>query len=84
MERSRRVARVPGEQGHENVEREHVGDFGEPGAKNRSGDITEERGVTKHMGVDAKGRRSFESLDLRTQHLLLGKVERRKERSDWE
>ena len=58
--------------------------LGNQGAKNRSGNIAKEGLVAKQVGVDAKGRRSFESLDLRTQHLLLGKVERRKERSDWE
>ena len=58
--------------------------LGNQGAKNRSGNIAKERLVAKQVGVDAKGRRSFESLDLRTQHLLLSKVERRKGRSDWE
>ena len=51
--------------------------LGNQGAKNRSGNIAKERLVAKQVGVDAKGRRSFESLDLRTQHLLLSKVERR-------
>ena len=75
---------MPGEQGHEHVEREHVGDFGEPGAKNRSGDITEERCVSEHVGVNMKMRRKLESLYLRTGNLLLSQVKRRKGRIDRE
>ena len=53
-------------------------------AKNGSGDITEERRVPEHVGVNTKVRRKLESLYLRTGNLLLSQVKRRKGRSDRE
>ena len=52
--------------------------------EHRIGDITKERLVTEHMGVNTKMRRKLESLDFRTGNLLLSQVKRGKGRSDRE
>ena len=54
------------------------------GAEHGSGDITKERRVTEHVGVNTKMRRKLESLDFRTGNLLLSQVKRGKGRSDRE
>ena len=68
-----------------NMSKENIAEtVGNKGAENRSGDIAEERCITKHVGVNAKVRRKLERLDLRTGSLLLSKVKRRKGRSNRE
>ena len=54
------------------------------GTKYGSEDITEERRVTKHVGVNTKMRRKLESLELRTGSLLLSQLKRRKGRCNRE